>query len=365
VNSHELARETGHNKGVNHAERPHGRAIEHMPTMFQRPDRITQPLDVILTVFNNARWRSRWKLYEDFVRHAEASGDAVRIWTVEVIFGAREAAVTDPANPRHLQLYTTSELWHKERSQNLLVQRVIQQHPDAEYFAFIDADVTFTRHDWADETRQALQHYDVVQMWRDAYDLDAQGNVTQKHKSFAACRRDREAPLDPKIADYYYGGGRGQKHKTVYWHPGYAWAWRRRALEGVGGLIDHAILGSADFHMAYALIGRLDFTLKRDLTAAYVAPMTRWQDRAYRHVKHNVGCMHGSLLHHWHGAKADRKYKTRWLILEETRFDPTTDLTVDALSGLYRFEHAGEHRHDELRDLCRAYFHQRDEDATR
>jgi hypothetical protein len=351
------------NKGVHHAERPAARAIEHMPSMFQRPDRITQPLDVILTVFNNARWRSRWKLYEDFVRHAEASGDAVRIWTVEVIFGGRESAVTDPSNPRHLQLYTTSELWHKERSQNLLVQHVIRHHPNAEYFAFIDADVTFARADWADETRHALQHYDVVQMWRDAYDLDAQSNIIQRHKSFAACRDDGEPPISPKVADYYYGGG-GREQQTVYWHPGYAWAWRRTAFEGVGGLIDHAILGSADFHMAYALVGRLDVTTQRELTRAYTDPMYRWQRRAYDHIKHNVGCMQGSLLHPWHGAKADRKYKTRWKILEETRFDPSTDLATDA-QGLYRFEHSGELRHDELRDQCRAYFSQRDEDATR
>ena len=358
----EQGAEPGQNKGAEFAQRPAAAPIAHLATPFQRPDRITQPLDVILTVFNNARWRSRWKLYDDFLRHAQASGDAVRIWTVEVIFGKREAAVTSPANPRHLQLYTTSELWHKERSQNLLVQRVIQQYPNAEYFAFVDADVTFARPDWADETRHALQHFDVVQMWRDAYDLDAKGNIILQHKSFAACRADGDAPLNAAGLDYYYGG-RG-KTKRVYWHPGYAWAWRRRALEGVGGLIDHAILGSADFHMAYALIGRLDLTTKRQLTDAYVAPMQRWQRRAYHHVAHNVGVRHGSLLHHWHGAKADRKYKTRWQILEETRFDPTTDLTTDA-QGLYRFEHSGDLRHDELRDKCRVYFAARDEDATR
>src|SRR5947208_17055710 len=105
-------------------------------TAFQRPDILSQPLDVLVTVFNSARYRTRWKHYEDFISMAEAAGSAVRVWTVEVAFGEREFAVTDPCNERHLQLRTSTELWHKERSQNLLVQRVIARHPHAEYFAF-------------------------------------------------------------------------------------------------------------------------------------------------------------------------------------------------------------------------------------
>lgn len=350
------------NKAKTHGDRLGAEPRSHRRTMFQRPDRITQPLDVLLTVFNNARWRTRWKHYEDFVSHAECAGAAVRVWTVEVIFGAREAAVTDPSNPRHLQLYTSTELWHKERSQNLLVRHVLAQHPDAEYFAFVDADVTFARHDWADETRHALQHFDVVQMWRDAYDLDHAGNIIQRHKSFAACRHDGD-PRSAEAASGYYHG-EGKKEPIAYWHPGYAWAWRRSALDAVGGLIDHGILGSGDFHMAYALVGQLELTLKRDLAPGYVQLMIQWERRAEYSIKHNVGCMQGSLLHHWHGPKAARRYKDRWKILEETRFDPSIDITTDA-QGLYRFVHFGEARSDRLRDLCRNYFFERDEDATR
>ncbi len=349
------------NKAVTHGNRPEPTPAQHVGTMFQRPDRITEPLDVILTVFNNARWRSRWKLYEDFVRHAESAGDAVRIWTVEVVFGAREAAVTDPANPRHLRLHTSTELWHKERSQALLVQKVIAQHPSAQYFAFIDADVTFARADWADETRHALQHYDVVQMWHDAYDLDSQGNVLQHHRGFGACYCEGAPMLGESASGYYHG--EATPRSVAYWHPGFAWAWRRSAYEAVGGLIDHAILGSADFHMAYALIGRLDLTLKRQLTKEYAEPMREWQRRAEYAIKHNVGFVQGSIFHHWHGPKAARRYKDRWKILEETRFNPRVDLAVDA-NGLYRFAHFGHERSTKMRDLCRDYFSQRNEDQV-
>jgi hypothetical protein len=328
-------------------------------TVFQRPDAITQPLDVIVTCFNSARYRTRWKHYEDFMSMAEAAGSAVRVWTVEIAFGDREFAITDPHNERHLQLRTSSELWHKERSQNLLVQRVIARHPHAEYFAFVDADISFIRHDWADEARHALQHYDVVQMWQEAYDLDASGSVIHRHHGFAACHANG-APVPSDNEDYYYAPGRGG---ITYWHPGYAWAWRRRALEGVGGLIDWAVLGSADFHMAHALVGTVESTLKRKLGARYARGMREWQGRALASIKRNIGFMPGSIFHHFHGPKAARRYKDRWKILEQTKFDQFRDLVAD-VQGLYRFQHHGHERSNLLRDLTRRYFHERNEDAS-
>jgi hypothetical protein len=68
------------------------------------------------------------------------------------------------------------------------------------------------------------------------------------------------------------------------------------------------------------------------------------------------------LFHHWHGLKADRRYKDRWKILEETEFSPDRDLVAD-VQGLYQLQHYGDKRSSALRDLSRKYFHQRNEDA--
>ncbi len=339
-----------------------------LATVFQRPDRVTQPLDVCVTVFNSARYRSRWKHYEDFATVCEAAGSAVRLWTVEIAFGDREFAITSPLNERNLQLRTTSEIWHKERSLNLLVRRVLARHPHAEYFAFVDADVSFARHDWADETRQQLQHFDVVQMWEQAYDLDQRGNVIQAHRSFGSCyvQTPELVPTElSAITDYYSANAlnyyQPRRDGIVYWHPGYAWGWRRSALDATGGLIDFAVLGSADFHMAHALVQNIDATLRRGLHTNYKREMRNWQGRA-KALHSNIGCVPGSLLHHWHGSKKDRRYKTRWKILEETQFDQTRDLSVDT-QGLYRLQHHGSKRSTQLRDLTRRYFHERNEDA--
>jgi len=332
-------------------------------TLFQRPDKLDAPLDVIVTVFNSARYRSRWKHYEDFISMAERAGKAVRLWTVEVAFGDRAFAVTDRRNRRHLQLRTNSEIWHKERSQNLMLARVVTEHPDSAYIAFIDADITFARHDWADETRHALQHFSVVQMWQEAHDLDAAGNIIQQHASFANCyAKDMPLDRDGNSANYYYPSGKGR----IYFHPGYAWAWRREALDSVGGLIDFAILGSADFHMAHALVGNVDATLRRSLGKRYADKMRDWQRLSERDIKRNLGCVPGSILHYYHGAKANRGYKSRWKILEETQFNPDKDLMRDA-QGLYQLQSrlggGSSARSNALRDKVRKYFHARNEDA--
>src|SRR4051812_39160506 len=127
--------------------------------MFERPDHVHEPLYVVTSVFNAIRYRSRWRLYQDFERMVENSGAI--LFTCEVAFGDRDFAVTQPDNPQHLQLRTATELWHKEKSLNLLVERLPS---DWAYVSFVDADVVFARGDWANETIHALQHYDVVQM---------------------------------------------------------------------------------------------------------------------------------------------------------------------------------------------------------
>jgi hypothetical protein len=356
---------TGRNKSRSFGARRPDPKPKPIRTVFQRPDALIQPLDVMVTVFNSARYRSRWKHYEDFVSLCDAAGDAVRLWTVEIAFGERDFAVTDARNEQHLQLRTSHELWHKERSLNLLAARVVARHPRAQYFAFVDPDITFLRHDWADECRHRLQHYDVIQMWQDAYDLDPNGRILQTHRSFVSCFEEKGPPTATAIDGGHYTAGvsdYGQRRGVVYYHPGYCWGWRRRAFEDVGGLIDWSVLGSADFHMAHGLVGTMKLTLRRKLERRYTHAMLEWEKRAKAIRNHKgVGCMGGTIVHHWHGSKADRRYKDRWKILEETKFDHYTDLVADA-QGLYRFQHQGK-RHEQLRDLTRQYFHQRNEDA--
>jgi hypothetical protein len=62
--------------------------------------------------------------------------------------------------------------------------RMARHFPDWRYVAWCDGDIRFRRPDWAVETLHALQQYEVVQPWVDAYDLGPNDEHMQAHKSF-------------------------------------------------------------------------------------------------------------------------------------------------------------------------------------
>jgi hypothetical protein len=184
-------------------------------------------LYVVTMLENPLRWRSRYWNYWMFERECEVAGAI--LYTAEVAFGERAFEVTQGGSPRHLQLRTTSEIWHKENALNLLIQRLPS---DAKYVAWIDADIRFSRPDWAQETLQLLQHYDVLQMFSHAQDVGPNYEPLTTTPGFLyKWVTDRPSPHDSqfmqqKKAYGYYGVKSGQ-----FWHPGFAWAAKRNALE--------------------------------------------------------------------------------------------------------------------------------------
>lgn len=308
-------------------------------------------LHVIAVVSNPVRYKSRYALYKQFVENISKSPGVV-LWTVEIAYGDRPFEVTDSTNPKHIQLRSFHELWHKENMINVALHHLSRMVPDWEYVAWIDSDVKFLDDRFAIETIHALQHYMVVQMWQNAVDLGPNGELVNTHNSFVY--------QYIKGKPYCYGGNNAAYYE--HWHPGYAWAARREAIDHLGGLIDTALLGAGDNHMAHALVGMLDFTTSKNLHPNYYKHLTIWQDRAERFTRRDVGYLPGTLIHHWHGKKKDRGYHDRWKILVDNQFDPDHDLKKDS-QGLWQLADHGDQRSIQLRDQVRAYFRSRNEDS--
>lgn len=309
-------------------------------------------LHVVTAITNPRRYAKRYKLYRDFAARMLAAG--VTLWTVEVAFGARQHEITLVDNPQHVQLRTDAEIWHKENALNIGIQHLSRQVPDWEYVAWVDADVTFARHDWAVETIHQLQHHHVVQMFSRAHDLSPTEEIFDTYPGFVISYRDKmlAGAIDGVPGRYLNG-----------WHPGYAWAYRREAIDALGGLHDVGILGSSDQHMARALIGRGRDSINSKMHPNYLASVDQWQARAERHIRRNIGMVDGAVLHHWHGRKVNRGYNDRWKILRDLQYDPVADLKRDA-QGLYQLVDDGSERSIELRDRIRAYFSARNEDGV-
>lgn len=351
-----------------------------MAEIFRTPDYIHQPLYVVTPIFNPIRFKSRWKHYQRFAAHVKASGGV--LVTVEASFGERHHALdvgmtqygteiypiaptkdtefhkARSTNPHiYHKVQTSSELWVKENLINIGIGRLPH---DWKYVAWIDADVMFARPNWVGETIHQLQHYKVVQMFSQAQDLNSDYNYIQPHRSFADCYLKGVPKSTRHGAGYYYGGK--PRKGPVLWHPGFAWAARRDAIDELGGLIDFAILGSADNHMAHALIGCVEESVHAKIHPRYLERLKEWQWRAEKHIRRNVGCVDGLLLHNWHGPKVDRKYKDRWRILVDGKFNPDMDIKYD-WQGLLQLQDRGIPRSIKLRDDIMTYFRGRNEDA--
>src|SRR4029077_7413761 len=132
-------------------------------------------------VYNPVRFRSRLKLAQDMFPRVRRAGAILCV--AEVAHGHRKFVLGDSLtdNDIYLQLETDSELWIKEAAQNELMERL---PIDAQYIACLDGDIGFVRDDWANETVQQLQHYDVVQMWSEAIDLGPNHTTIGRHHSF-------------------------------------------------------------------------------------------------------------------------------------------------------------------------------------
>jgi hypothetical protein len=337
------------------------------PGIHPFPDK----LYVVTCLFNPLRYRNRYFNYWAFENMVE-SGGAI-LYTVEIAFGDRHFEITDPENPRHLQLRADDhqEIWLKENSLNLLISRLPKE---ANYIAWLDADISFTRPEWAQETLHLLQHYDFLQMFSHAQDIGVNYEPLRVTPGFVYARFTdpefqeiiKNVNGDNGNLNYYYGVMKKEIEQRMVWkfyHSGFCWAARRTALDKVGGLIDWGILGSSDWLMCHGLFGLMDKAINVNYTESYKKLCKIWEDRALKHVRMNVGYMPGLVNHSWHGNKKDRLYDERWKLLVEHKFDPLTDLKRDT-TGLWQLNDDQTDRFIELRDGLRRYGRVRNEDSN-
>ncbi len=340
----------------NEPQSPGGGRPDHRQVIRPLPD----VLDVVAVVSNPVRYRSRYDLFRAFGRHVEEGG--ARLTVVEMAYGNRPFEVTRAGDPRHVQLRSAHELWHKENLINLGVARLPR---DARYVAWVDADVTFARPDWVQETLQQLQHHPIVQMFAEAHDLGPDGTILNSFRSFAYSHA-HGVPRTRGGGAGYYGGTPTTMPghpRIAYWHhPGFAWAARLEAIDALGGLFDVAVVGEADYIMAKALVGEGLDVLYPGVSPGYRKAVSDWQRQALK-LRSDLGYVPGTVLHHWHGRKASRQYWDRCKILTDTKFDPTVDLKRD-WQGLYQLVDHDEARSILLRDAIRAYFRSRNEDGN-
>lgn len=310
-------------------------------------------LHVVAVFFNHNRRVNPLTNFQRFVEHMKSFGVTLHI--VELVRGNLPFQVTEHGNPYHTQLRTTSEFFQKENLINIGVRNACKLHPDAEYLAWIDADVHFFNPNVMIDTIDQLNRYDVVQMWAMACDLGPDGHPmiypgvdeAQVARSFGYCYIN-ELQLTSVTKRYGYE-----------WHTGYAWAMRRSLWEKLGGLYERSIVGSGDNHMAWSFIGKIGWGIEKGVSGAFAEDVKKWCEKAASLVNGSLGYVEGLIHHQWHGRKMDRKYVSRWKVLIDNEFDPNLDLEYDA-HGLLHLTN----RNPKLQFDLRAYMRGRNDDAN-
>lgn len=304
-------------------------------------------LDVVVPYSNPMRWKTRAAVHKEF-EDAMLATPYVRLTTVECGYGDREHELQDRPGVNRVRVRAKTLVWNKENLINLGISRLPE---DWRQVAWVDGDIFFRKRQWAEEAVHALQLNHIIQPWSDAYDLGPNDEHMQGHKSFLHQWRQGHPCHSTK---WSFAGG-----PYDYPHSGYAWCATRQAIDWLGGLLEIGAVGAGDHHMALALIGAARFSMPGNVSAAYRRHVQQWEERARSHICESLHFLWGSVEHHWHGRKSDRRYIDRWSILTGNDFDPDTDLKRNSHGVL---ELAGNklamaHQMDR-------YFRQRNEDAN-
>ena len=301
-------------------------------------DPIDDVLHVVAVISNPALFATRYILAKQFL-HRMYQDLHVVVYVVELAYGQQPFYITDPKNPRHLQLRTELPLWHKENMVNVGIRRLLPDNWKAA--AWIDMDVEFENPTWALDTLKILNGYkDLVQVFSHCVDMDKDQSVMQIFNGFGY-QYDKKQPYS--------------KNSVNFWHPGYGWAITRKAYERIGGLYEYAILGAGDNIMSLASLKRGQNGINSESTDGYKKSVFYYESK----IKMlRIGYIPGIIRHHYHGKKKDRKYGERWRILVDHLYDPLAHMTHDSNGSLIPTKSCP----PEILRKIREYFYQRNED---
>lgn len=327
---------------------------------------------VVTAISNPVRFKTRYALYKKF-RHHVTRELGLPLITVEAAYGDRDFQVTDDGledavltstldngvRTVDVRVRNESQVWLKENLWNIGARYLPRE---CKYVMFADADIEFMNPHIATEIVHALQEYRVIQPFETAADMGPQGQIMDVHRSFGWCYANGWQWRPEADGS---GGYTAKRPSDVPrpvgfgnpWHPGFAVAMRRSVLDKMA-FLDIGVLGAGDHHMMGALIGQAPLTLPKKIHPNYRKAVLAWQARAAKVVKRDLGFAPGTIVHNFHGAKANRKYVSRWDILVLFQFDPEADVYRNAQGVLELESHK-----PELRDAIRRYFRQRNEDG--
>ena len=295
----------------------------------------TGDLAVIAAYFNPCDYRSREINVRLFSLAMARRG--APLFIMELLRGGQTPAVTGdvPSSQRRSDVL----LWHKERLLNELIDEL---PPRFTKIAWVDADVLFPDSGWYDRASRALDKLTLVQMFDKAVLLDRGGRPDTVRWGVG----------------YRVQTGLDEPFRFDLSHCGFAWAARRDWLQH-HGLFDRMVVGGGDTLVALAAYGQWSHPFTTLLSVKLRKAWRNWATGAHADLSDGVGYVPQTIVHLYHGDRADRRYLERLEILRRHRFDPDRDIATDD-HGVWRWTSSKHAMHREIA----SYFVGRREDGS-
>lgn len=185
--------------------------------------------------------------------------------------------------------------------------------PNFTKVAWVDADLFFDNDAWIEGVSRTLDETPVCQPFEMAWWTDREGRVSMGR------------PPATLVGIRNSSG-----------HPGFAWAATRDFFTMTGGLYSKTPVGSGDTIFTCAVLDQTPVQGSR-LTEVGKNPaeFEHWKARVQKWLAgRRPGCVPGSVVHEWHGERADRQYASRKTLLEH--FDSSLHVRI-AENGLLQW----------------------------
>lgn len=329
----------------------------------------------LATHFNPTLSARRHKNFHLFAQKLRQQG--VYLITVELYADSpllNGSEVSDFYRSIQLDNYTAKyPLWQKERLLNVGLELLDspEMPVSCKNVAWIDGEILFKNDKWVESTCEALEsNFTAVQ----PYEYASKPPRRQCDALIQRAEKKRGKISFPSVKNKAFDfEDRGEKPKEL---TGYAWVANKKKLSQIK-FYDRGVIGGGDSFFLSAVqndYSSEDFNTTVISAGALKVPKLidhykKWAENVYTVFENKIGfpvkSASSPVLHLWHGDATNRRYASRWEILQEHDFNPETDV-VETEQGFLSWSESlkNDEKRGKLINSVHRYFEMRLEDET-
>lgn len=256
---------------------------------------------------------------------------------VECVFHGAAQQIPDAT----LVVRSNSYMFYKEQLVNKLEPLIPEEFTK---LVIMDGDILFDTPDWIDQVSRKLDTVDIIQPFNQACWLTPDNTrIRSKKPSYAVGLEQKRLKRDRAIH---------------YFHPGFAWAFKRDIFRKIGGFYPRAIIGNGDMLFVFNFFKDAvpDFWVRDVLKTNFI--IDKWPEyhENFKKVNPTIGFIPNKALHLFHGVRQNRQYTTRYKSVSHLLTGSWDDQITVNPDGLFEF------KNPDISKGVLEYFKRRNED---